>query len=45
MHNYKKAGWAAINSGLNSIDWENEFIHDGDIHENWYIILKTVCLV
>ena len=34
VYNYKKADWAAINSGLNSIDWENEFIH-GDIHENW----------
>ena len=30
----KKADWAAINSGLKSIDWENEVVY-GNIHENW----------
>ena len=33
VYNYKRADWSAINSGLSSVDWANEF--QGNIHENW----------
>ena len=33
VYNYKRANWAAINSSLNSIDWENEL--QGNAHESW----------
>ena len=40
VYNFKRANWDALNSDLNSIDWDTKL--QGDIHQAWHSFKETM---